>query len=565
MTKKPTIDGFIPRRPSGVIGEYHVGGEPRGQRPSSGFEPSRVPRERSYEAPIEPPRRRTSLPLPPSAPKAPAQGLSRRDVDESLQRIDTDGGGSNPKGGRRKRGGEPGKRKKITKRIIIGLVVLLVLAGGYLVVKALLAGQSAFKGDVFGLVQQKDLKMDENGRSNILILGTSEDDPGHEAGYLTDSIMILSVDQKAKNAYMISIPRDLEAKYGMACLSGYAGKVNAYFNCVNDESTDAAEQERQAASREFFGGIVGLDIQYSVHVNYSVMRDIVAALGGITVTIESRDPRGQMDSNFDWKCKGGNAYASLATMKKNCPPSGHFIDYPNGPVHLDAEHALYLAQARGDTAPTYGFERSNFDREQNQQKIVKAIKDKALSTGTLTNLGKVTGIIDALGKNLRTNFEISEVRTLVSLAQNIPNTSITGLDLQADGIMTGNAQPAEGLYQFSALQAYIHKKFNTSPVAREDAHVVVLNASGVAGVAKTEGDALEKLGMTIDAIDNAPEGGQYTGNVVYQLRTTKPETAKKLASLYGATVSTGTPPVEVAETTDFVIVVLKPTVTTDDQ
>lgn len=147
------------------------------------------------------------------------------------------------------------------------------------------------------------------------------------------------------------------------------------------------------------------------------MRDVVKALDGITVTIESRDPRGQMDSNFDWKCKDGNAYASLATMKKNCPPNGHFIDYPNGPVKLDAEHALYLAQARGDIAPTYGFEQSNFDREKNQQKILVAIKEKAMSGGTLTNLGKVSGLVDALGNNLRTNFDTSEIRTLMSLSQ----------------------------------------------------------------------------------------------------------------------------------------------------
>ncbi|QQR51189.1 hypothetical protein IPF89_05585 [Candidatus Saccharibacteria bacterium] len=56
-------------------------------------------------------------------------------------------------------------------------------------------------------------------------------------------------------------------------------------------------------------------------------------------------------------------------MKKNCPPNGHFIDYPNGPVTLDAEHALYLAQARGDVE-NYGFEMSNFDREKNQQKLL---------------------------------------------------------------------------------------------------------------------------------------------------------------------------------------------------
>jgi len=490
------------------------------------------------------------------------QGLSRRDVDESLQQIDADVNGPERGGRQRKKYAAPGKRKKIIKRVLIVLLIIVLGMGGYVVVKTLAAGKSAFKGDLLGLVQRKDLKMDANGRSNILILGTSEDDKGHEASYLTDSIMVLSVDQKAKNAYMVSIPRDLEAKYGLACASGYAGKVNVYFSCVNSDETDAAEQERQTASRQFFGDILGLDIQYSVHVNYSVMRDVVAALGGITVTIESQDPRGQMDSNFDWKCKGGNAYASLATMKKNCPPSGHFIDYPNGPVNLDAEHALYLAQARGHGDETYGLARSNFDREQNQQKIIKAIKDKALSTGTLTNLGKVTGIIDALGKNLRTNFDTSELRTVMSLAQDMPNSSIVGLDLEADGIMLGTAQPAAGQYEFSDLRVYIHKKLNNSPVAREGAHVVVLNASGVGGVAKTEGDMLAELGMEIDSVNNAPDTQTYSGNMIYQLHATKPETAKKLESLYGAKVLTTPPPISVAETADFVVIVLKPTETT---
>ena len=158
-----------------------------------------------------------------------------------------------------------------------------------------MASSHIFKGDIFGLIQQKELKADSNGRSNILLLGTSEDDPGHEGSYLTDSIMILSISQSKKDAYMISIPRDLYVKYRRSCNSGNAGKINEYFNCVNsDWSSTEAEDERQAASRKFFGNIVGLDLQYSVHVNYTVLRDLVSALGGIKVTIESRDPRGQM-------------------------------------------------------------------------------------------------------------------------------------------------------------------------------------------------------------------------------------------------------------------------------
>ena len=553
MAKKPTVDGFIPRRSQGMIGEHHSSGErklPRPSMQSPASQPQRIPPRRQTSP--------TSVNEGATALRPTGSGLTRADIDESLKQIDTpdESAGAPP----RKRGGFKANRRKIIKRAIIALAIILLLIGAFVVIKAFIAGRSVFKGDLFGLVQAKQLKMDENGRSNILIVGTSEDDPGHQGADLTDSIMVLSVDQNKKNAYMISVPRDLEAKYGRACVSGYAGKVNVYFSCVNGANTDEAEQERQTEARKFFGEILGLEIQYSAHVNYSVLRDTVAALGGITVTIESTDPRGQMDSNFDWKCKGGNERASLATMKKNCPPNGHFIDYPNGPANLDAEHALYLAQARGDAAPTYGFERSNFDREQNQQKIIKAIKEKALSSGTLTNLGKVTGLIDALGNNLRTNFDTSEIATLISLAQKIPNSSITSLDFQKDGIMTDNAQPAAGLYQFGPLQAYINKKLNATAVSREGAHVVVLNGSGISGIAQAEADKLTSLGMEIDSVDNAP-AGDYTGNTIYQIRDGKPETAKKLSSLYGAKLSTSSPVVQVGPETDFVLIVVKPTVT----
>jgi hypothetical protein len=289
------------------------------------------------------------------------------------------------------------------------------------------------------------------------------------------------------------------------------------------------------------------------------MRDLVGALGGITVTIESRDPRGQMDSNFDWKCRGGSARASLATMKQNCPPNGHFIDYPNGPVTLDAEHALYLAQARGDAAPTYGFEQSNFDREKNQQKVIVAIKEKALSTGTVTNFSKVSGLIDALGNNLRTNFETSEFRTLMSLSQDIPSTSIQSISLIDNDLVTDSAQPRAGLYDFSEIQAFIRKKFNSSPLSREGAHVVVLNASGIAGAAQAEADKLMALGMEIDQVGNAPAEKTYTANVVYQISKTKPLSLAKLSAVYGVAPKTSAPPVAVNGTTDYVIILAAPT------
>jgi anionic cell wall polymer biosynthesis LytR-Cps2A-Psr (LCP) family protein len=298
-----------------------------------------------------------------------------------------------------------------------------------------------------------------------------------------------------------------------------------------------------------------MDIQYGVNVNYTVMRDLVSALGGITVTIESRDPRGQMDSNFDWKCGVGDPKVSRAEELRRCPPSGHYIDYPNGPVNLDAEHALYLAQARGDLAPTYGFEQSNFDREKNQQKIVKAIREKAMSAGVLADFGKVSNILDALGNNMRTTFATNEVRTLVSLAKDIKDADIKSLSF-IDGdppLMTGNAQPTAGMYQFSDIKAFIAKNLSSNPVAREGAKIAVFNGSETAGVAQTEADKLTSAGFTVSAVDNAPEG-TYADVEIYQIGSGNTATKAKLESMFNVKTKTTEPPVTVADGTNFVVI-----------
>jgi len=555
MNKKnhrPSIDGFIPRRPGSPLGDLH---------------------QREKEAPID-------RSLHTGNNVGNVVGIAREqktigqaDIADSLREIEdielnettvvTDKKLSRKEKRRDRRNNKRPKRTstRIIKWTLLALLIIGILGGGYLALRTILASDHVFNGSIFDLAQTEPLKEDENGRSNFLVVGTSEDDPGHDASYLTDSIIILSVDQDAKNAYMFNIPRDLYVEYGMPCLPGYAGKVNSYFSCVSEEETDEAEQRRLSETQKFIGDIVGMDIQYGVHVNYTVMRDVVNAIGGeITVNIESRDPNGQMDSNFDWKC--GDTYAKRL---QNCPPNGHFIDYPNGPAVLDAEHALYLAQARGDIAPTYGFEQSNFDRERNQQKIIVAIRDKAMSAGTLTNLGAVTGLIDALGDNLRTNIQTKEVRTIMKLAADIKSEDIQSIDLYKEGEAIFTTQtlpgpgsvvlPAEGQYMYDDLQTYLRKIINSSPIDREAPHVTVMNGGRISGVAQTEADKLAAQGYIIDLVENAPDG-EYMAVEIYQVGegATKTASAAKLEELYGVKVKTTTPPASVVGETDFLII-----------
>ncbi|MGV9002294.1 MAG: LCP family protein [Candidatus Saccharimonadaceae bacterium] len=553
--QKPSIDGFIPRRPNSQMGERHVV-----NASSSAPKRKQLKSEGDLQSPAKVGAARPGRII--------GQTIERSDIDDSLNQIDdpTEQPLHDRKMSRRdKRRWKKENRtraQKNRKRIIVTVVLLIVAAllagGGYLAYKTLTATGHVLNGSFADLIQNEPLKEDANGRSNFLILGTSEDDPGHEAGNLTDSIMVLSINQKTKNAYTFSIPRDLYVNYGEACLSGYKGKVNVYFSCANEGKDDAAEQDRLTKTQAFIGDIVGLDIQYGVHVNYTVMRDVINAIGGkVTVTIDSRDPKGVMDSNFDWKCGRSN-------RKATCPPDGHYIQYPNGQVTIDAEHALYLAQARGDTAPTYGFEQSNFDRERNQQMIAVAIRDKAMEAGTLSNLGAITGLIDALGNNLRTNIQTKEVRTLMDLGQNIKTENIQSIDFYSDenrifttGPIAGagsSVYPSAGVFVYTQLRSFVNKQLNAEPFMKENPHVIVLNGSGEPGVAQTASDVLTDKGFTVDSIATAPEG-TYDKVEIYEVTSTKTATASKLAQLYGVTIKKTTPPVSVTGETDFVIII----------
>jgi LCP family protein required for cell wall assembly len=537
-SNRPSIDGFVPRRTGSQLGDLH-----RNKRPAVKAESI----DRSLH---------TGNGVRQNVGTARVnQAIGRSDIDESLREIDTLEPSSKSLSRRQRRQlAKQTKPRSKFRRIVKFIALLLVVAGlaaaGWLAYKTFSASGNIFKGNLFDLVQNQPLKQDSNGRSNFLILGTSEDDPGHGGAYLTDSMMVLSLDQNKQNAYMFSIPRDLYVKYGMACNSGYAGKINEYFNCVNDNyNSSDAEQERLTKAQEFVGSIVGVDIQYGIHVNNTVIKEAVDAVGGVDIDIQgSNGDPGVYDRNFDWRCN------------YKC----YLVKYDNGIHHLDGEHALYLAMARGDVAPTYGLGNSNFDREKNQQKIIVALKEKAVTTGTLTNLAKVTGLIDALGKNLRTNIATNEIRTLMKVSAGIKTSDIQSISLfggDKSVVTSGNyngasvVMPSAGMFDYSEIRSFINETLSSNPVTREKAGIVVLNGSGVTGVGQTEADKLTAQGFVISAVDNAPEG-TYSSIEIYQIDTTKTATLAKLKEIYpNATIKTSAPPVAVATNTGFVVIV----------
>lgn len=532
---KPSIDGFIPRRPGSQLGDLHTMKNP---------DKAVAPIDRSLHT-------GDNATTPIVGVARENRSIGRSDIDESLREIDDlePQKGKRDKNGRRRkkdRMKRPRRRSvRIIKWILIVLVAIGVLVAGYLLLRTILASNNIFKGSIFDIIQSQPLKEDEYGRSNFVIFGTAEDDEGHGGANLTDSIMVVSLDQDKKDIYMLSLPRDLWVEYEETCTVGNQGKLNAAYFCASndgeDEAAGAAALQAQAKT------ITGLDIQYYVHLNFTAVIQAVDAVGGIDVKIETSDPRGILDRNFDWKCN------------YTC----YYVNYEQGEVaHLDGEHALALARARNANGG-YGLPGGNFDREKNQQLIIKALREKALSAGTLTNVGAVTGLIDALGNNLRTNIETKEIRTLMDIGQSVSNDKIFSLSLVEEDmqlVTTGmyNAQsvvrPVAGLLDYSAIQQYVIKTMTAEPFVKEEPHVSVFNGSGTSGVAQIEADKLAAMGFLVDSVENAPEG-TYDRIEIYQIDAEKKETATKLKELYGVSLKTTPPPVSVVGETDFLIIV----------
>ena len=246
------------------------------------------------------------------------------------------------------------KKKGFFRRHLKLTIILVILFGGgtavYFygdrLVSKLTGGKSGLVDLVKTVVSEKvtPLKMDAKGRTNIAIFGTSGYDMSgseghavHDGAQLTDSLMIMSVDQNAKNAVTMSLPRDL--KVGKeAC---YTGKVNEVFACASNNGKN--EEAGATAVMKELSAISGMEMHYYVHVNWGSLVQIVNALGGITVTVD--------DDINDYYYTGIRMKAGVPTV-------------------LDGEKALGLARAR------HGSVGGDFTRGENQQKVLIGIKNK---------------------------------------------------------------------------------------------------------------------------------------------------------------------------------------------
>ncbi len=433
--------------------------------------------------------------------------------------------------------------KSVLKRALITILVVGFCIGGWLGLKFAYNAHKIFGGSILGVLSSTRLKGENSGRVNILLAGNSSDDPGHNGANLTDSIMIISIDTKHNTAFLLSVPRDLWVDIP----GGGHQKINAAYVVGQTDHFSASGYPNggmglleKVVSQNF-----DIPIDYYALVNYTALRDAVNAVGGITVNVHSSDPRGLYDPSIDFVTHGP------------------LVKLSNGPHLLKGEQALDLARARGDAYGSYGFAQSDFERTQNQREMLVAIKTKAVSAGVLTNPSKLSSLSDAIGSNVSTDMKLSEVRRLYDLTKPIKSSAIQSLSLNSangkDLLTSYNTAdgeealiPAQGVDDFSAIQAYIRQQTSTNPVTRENADIVLLNATGTSGLASQQRTALTSMGLNISTIGDALTD-QATTAIIDNSNGKKAATRTLLVKRFGNNVTTTNPYVNMYQA-DFIVV-----------
>ena len=411
--------------------------------------------------------------------------------------------------------------------ILIGVVIWFIIWGND-IISRITGGQ----GNIFDLFTEtyEPLKTDANGRTNILAFGTSgynmdgsEGNGVHDGAQLTDSIMVISLNQDTGDVAMLSLPRDLKAS--PTCTA--TGKINEVYWCNNMDGDN--EQAGAEALMTEVGDILGIDFQYYAHLNWGSLVQIVDTLGGIDITL---------DEDISDYYYTGAVFEAGTTYT------------------INGEQALGLARAR------HGTTSGDFSRGASQQKILIGIKNKAFKKEL--SITDMLSLASTLGDNLRTNFSIDEMKTLAHLTSSFDFGSMRQVSLiEPEHLMTTGTiggisyvLPSAGVGNYSAIQAYVAKMFSSDPRVYEDASILVLNGTEEYGVASAEQTTLAEDGYQNIYADDAPAGEYNDHYTLYTLTDTAPGTKKLLEEKYHTTTKTAADlPAGIPTDYDFILII----------
>ena len=159
---------------------------------------------------------------------------------------------------------------------------------------------------------------------------------------------------------------------------------------------------RAIRTQKVFEQAFGMSIPYYVRVDFTAFKELVDAIGGITINVQR--------SFVDTAYPGPN-------------DSFQTVSFEAGLQQINGERALIFARSRHGS----NGEGSDFARAKRQQLVLAAFKKKILSAGTYLNPITLQKIFTSLSQHIITNFDFGQTMYLVSLAKEINSDEIKTL------------------------------------------------------------------------------------------------------------------------------------------
>lgn len=288
-------------------------------------------------------------------------------------------------------------------------VDLLIMSESYASVIVDMPDYSGFSTDtqiVCTLGRSSDFKTTEplklfSGKHSYLIFVGGNDQTGEPSIQgRTDVNMVVAVNTKKKQVALISLPRDSYIP-------------NPYYDGSYDKLTHLGLVGIDN-TMQGIGNMLDQKIDSYVLVNFDTFRDIISALGGVTV-----------ENPYEFTAMDGE-------------------HYPAGSIDLTADSALMYVRER------YSLPGGDFDRNMHQQLVMQAIIHKITSVQGIFHLGE---IVDTVRKTVLTNVKAGTLIRLVS-AQLGKNTNWNIVKYHVEGT-TGMEECASALgQQLSVVYPY---------------------------------------------------------------------------------------------------------------
>ena len=476
----------------------------------------------------------------------------------------------------RSAGGQPGRRRRLRQAGVLGIAglvaVLLVMSVAHVAVARynLIAQQTAHcifdddaedcpvqsagpdegspepsqeptPGGTIGpeVTDQPIPQWDGKERLNILLVGVDE----QNGGFNTDTMITVSIDPQTHQVVMFQLPRDtvdvplppgpVRDYYGAV----YPGKINSFAANANRADwfpgNTGTHTRGLNGLKAILGNLYGLDIKYYVLVDFDGFRDVVDALGGVTINVQ------------------------VPVLDDNFPDHGHKLRLyiPAGIQHMDGAEALRYARSRKST--------SDFERAARQQRVIVSLREQLDIGQALQNIDVLA---QAIGQSVKTDVPREIVPQLLGLSDGIDSRSIRSVIFTPPFFQTEclNCPPRGYIIQpkVDRIRAAVREAFSVDPsiaeardaLTEEGAELWVLNGSGRTGEAASLAEYLSYLGLAATAPRQNPDVSGLQGTTVRAYNgaeTQFPLTVAALQLVFGVEVEPVTDP---DTRVDFVII-----------